>query len=88
MEVDLVYALGLLSLPRDIRVASANIRHDSSRAWPLWPLYLKYQGKFTSLKDGDDVLSVGINRAVDLLAEAAKTAGRVLGEHPDGERFI
>ena len=27
---------------------------------------------------------MGINRAVDLLAEAAKTAGRVFGEHPDG----
>jgi DNA topoisomerase-1 len=46
--------------------------------------YLKYQGKFTSLKEGDDVLSVGINRAVALLAEAAKKSGRVLGQHPDG----
>ena len=46
--------------------------------------YLKYQGKFTSLKEGDDVLSVGINRAVDLLAEASKKSGRVLGMHPDG----
>jgi DNA topoisomerase-1 len=43
--------------------------------------YLKYQGKFASLKD-DDVLEVGINRAVDVLAEAAKTAGRLLGTHP------
>ncbi|MGC6474041.1 MAG: topoisomerase C-terminal repeat-containing protein, partial [Candidatus Puniceispirillaceae bacterium] len=35
-------------------------------------------------KDGDDVLSVGINRAVALLAEASKKSGRVLGQHPDG----
>ena len=27
---------------------------------------------------------VGINRAVDILAEAAKKAGRTLGDHPDG----
>jgi DNA topoisomerase-1 len=45
--------------------------------------YLKHQGKFVSLKD-DDVLEVGINRAVDVLAEAAKTAGRLLGTHPEG----
>ena len=46
--------------------------------------YLKYQGKFTSLPPEDDVLEIGINRAVDLLAEAAKKAGRLLGEHPTG----
>ena len=36
-----------------------------------------------SLKD-DDVLEIGINRAVDVIAEAAKTAGRSLGTHPEG----
>ena len=46
--------------------------------------YMKYQGKFTSLPPEDDVLEIGINRAVDLLAEAAKKAGRLLGEHPTG----
>ena len=83
MDVDLDYALGLLSLPRDIGLhpqTSDMIQAGLGRYGP----YLKYQGKFTSLKEGDDLLSVGINRAVDLLAEAAKTAGRSLGEHPDG----
>ena len=46
--------------------------------------YLKYQGKFTSLPPEDHVLEIGINRAVDLLADAAKKAGRLLGTHPDG----
>ena len=46
--------------------------------------YLKYQGSFTSLKDGDDLLEIGLNRAVDLLAESAKKRGRLLGEHPSG----
>jgi DNA topoisomerase-1 len=46
--------------------------------------YLKYQGSFTSLKDGDDLLEIGLNRAVDLLAESAKKRGRPLGEHPSG----
>ncbi len=83
LDVDLDYALGLLSLPRDIGLhpqTSDMIQAGLGRYGP----YLKYQGKFTSLKEGDDILSVGINRAVDLLAEAAKTAGRFLGEHPDG----
>ena len=46
--------------------------------------YLKYQGHYTSLPSEDDVLTVGINRAVDLLAESAKKAGRLVGEHPAG----
>ena len=81
-EVDLEYALGLLSLPRDIGEHPETkdmIQAGLGRYGP----YLKYQSKFTSLKD-DDVLTVGINRAVSILAEAAKTAGRLLGTHPDG----
>jgi DNA topoisomerase-1 len=81
--VELDYALGLLSLPRDVGAhpeTSDMIQAGLGRYGP----YLKYQGKFTSLKEGDDVLSVGINRAVTLLAEAAKKSGRVLGQHPDG----
>ena len=80
--VDLPYALGLLSLPRDIGThpeTGEMIQAGLGRFGP----YLKYQGKFASLKD-DDVLEVGINRAVDVLAEAAKTAGRLLGTHPEG----
>ena len=82
-SVELEYALGLLSLPRDIGTHPETgdmIQAGLGRYGP----YLKYQGKFTSLKDEDDVLSVGINRAVDLLAEASKKSGRVLGQHPDG----
>ena len=82
-SVELDYALGLLSLPRDVGTHPETgdmIQAGLGRYGP----YLKYQGKFTSLKEGDDVLSVGINRAVALLAEAAKKSGRVLGQHPDG----
>ncbi|MDP6218102.1 MAG: topoisomerase C-terminal repeat-containing protein, partial [Alphaproteobacteria bacterium] len=82
-DVDLEYALGLLSLPRDVGLHPETREMIQSGLGRYGP-YLKYQGKFVSLKEGDDVLSVGINRAVDILAEAAKTAGRVLGAHPDG----
>ena len=46
--------------------------------------YLKYQGSFASLPAEDDLLTIGLNRAVDLLAEAAKKKGRLLGQHPNG----
>ena len=81
-EIDLAYALGLLSLPRAVGEHPQTgdlIEAGLGRYGP----YLKYQGRFTSLTD-DDVLEVGINRAVDLLAEAQKKAGRTLGTHPEG----
>ena len=82
-EVDLEYALGLLSLPRDIGLhpeTGAMIQAGLGRYGP----YLKYEGKFTSLPAEDDVLEIGMNRAIDLLAAAKAKAGRALGAHPDG----
>jgi DNA topoisomerase-1 len=82
-SLDLEAALGLLALPRDIEPHPETgdmIQAGLGRFGP----YLKYQGKFTSLAPDDDVLEIGINRAVDLLAEAAKKAGRLLGTHPSG----
>ena len=82
-SVDLEAALKLLSLPRDVGAHPESgdmIQAGLGRYGP----YLKYQGSFTSLKDGDDLLEIGLNRAVDLLAESAKKRGRLLGEHPSG----
>ena len=82
-QLDLQAALGLLALPRDIEPHPETgdmIQAGIGRYGP----YLKYQGRYTSLPSEDDVLTVGINRAVDLLAESAKKAGRLLGEHPAG----
>ena len=82
-SVELETALKLLSLPRDVGPHPESgdmIQAGLGRYGP----YLKYQGSFTSLKDQDDLLEIGLNRAVDLLAEAAKKRGRPLGEHPDG----
>jgi DNA topoisomerase-1 len=83
VSLDLEAALALLALPRDIEPhpeTGEMIQAGIGRFGP----YLKYRGKFTSLPVEDDVLTIGINRAVDLLAEAAKKAGRFLGEHPSG----
>ncbi len=50
-SVELEYALGLLSLPRDVGAhpeTNDMIQAGLGRFGP----YLKYQGKFTSLKEG------------------------------------
>ena len=76
-------AIGLLALPRDVGPHPETgdmIQAGLGRFGP----YLKYQGSFASLPAEDDLLTIGLNRAVDLLAEAAKKKGRVLGQHPDG----
>jgi DNA topoisomerase-1 len=80
-------ALSLLSLPRDIGKhpeSGEMITADIGRYGP----YIKHGKQFVSLKSDDDVLSIGINRAVAVIAEApqkGKAAAKplkVLGEHP------
>jgi DNA topoisomerase-1 len=81
--LDLERAIALLALPRDVGPHPETgdmIQAGLGRFGP----YLKYQGSYASLPADDDLLTVGLNRAVDLLAEAAKKKGRVLGVHPSG----
>ena len=40
-------------------------------------------GKYTSLPEEDDLLTIGLNRAVALIAESKKDGERDLGVHPD-----
>lgn len=85
MTLDLATALGLLSLPRivgDHPETGTPIKANIGRYGP----YLEHDKKFVSLKD-DDVLVIGINRAVVVLGEAKTKGGaepvRVLGVHPE-----
>ncbi len=91
-DMTLEKAIDLLRLPRDVgehpetgKMVAANI----GRFGP----YLQYDGNFISLKKDDDVLTVGMNRAVTLIAEydAKKAAEKIrdIGEHPKkGEMII
>ena len=63
-------AQSLLCLPRDIGEHPETKEMISAGIGRFGP-YLKHQGTFTSLKKEDDVLTIGLNRAVTLLAEAA-----------------
>lgn len=87
--VDLETALKLLALPRDIGKhpeTGEMIQAGLGRYGP----YIKMGSQYKSLADGDDLLTVGINRAVVLLAEPSKgrarpaaTPAKALGEHPE-----
>ncbi|MEM7178136.1 MAG: type I DNA topoisomerase [Pseudomonadota bacterium] len=91
-DVDLDMALGLLSLPRPVGPHpddGALIEAGIGRFGP----YVKHGKTFASLEKGDEVLTVGMNRAVELIAKklargpgrgAAQKPLRELGEHPDG----
>jgi DNA topoisomerase-1 len=88
-DIDLATALRLLALPRDIG------RHPETGE-PVtagigrFGAYIKHGASFASLAADDDVLAIGLNRAVTLLAEAKSGARRgpellrELGPHPKG----
>lgn len=86
-DVTLEIALKLLSLPRDVGAhpeTSDVITAGIGRFGP----YLRYQSKYMSLSTEDDVLSIGLNRAVTILAEAKPSGARELGNHPDDGKPI
>jgi DNA topoisomerase-1 len=73
-------ALGLLSLPRDIGThpeTKEKIQAGIGRFGP----YVKMGAIFGSLDKDDDVLALGLNRAVDLLAKKMASV-RTIGPHP------
>ena len=81
--VTLEIALELLSLPREVGVHPETGDMITAGIGRFGP-YIKLGPKYASLKDGDDVLSIGLNRAVTLLAEVkTRTSGRELGTHQE-----
>jgi DNA topoisomerase-1 len=80
-SMDLDGALGLLSLPRDIGIYPESGKMIQAGLGRFGP-YLKHDGDFVSLKE-DDVLTVGLNRAIALIADAPKKSkGKEIYVHP------
>ncbi|MEP9377971.1 type I DNA topoisomerase [Aquabacter sp. CN5-332] len=89
-DVDLEKALALLALPRTMGTHpedGAPIIAGIGRFGP----YIQHGKVYANLDKDDDILSIGLNRAVVLLAEkqakggrGGATAGRSLGDHPSG----
>ena len=90
-DVDLQIALRLLALPRKIGDHPETGKIIEAGIGRFGP-YLKHDGVYATLKD-DDPTTIGINRAVVLLAEAAEKKGRggggkEIGKHPDDDAPI
>jgi DNA topoisomerase-1 len=91
-DVDLQKALGLLALPREVGISPEDGEPILAGIGRFGP-YVKHGKIYASLEDGDDVLTVGLNRAVTLIAEKKANPkkgrrfgadpGKLLGEHPD-----
>ncbi len=77
-------ALGLLSLPRLVGMHPERGEPIEAGLGRFGP-YVRMGGVYASLDRDDDVLAVGLNRAVDVLAKKLASV-RTLGPHPkDGE---
>ncbi|MDR3424220.1 MAG: type I DNA topoisomerase [Alphaproteobacteria bacterium] len=92
--IDLATALRLLELPRDIGKHPESGHMITAGIGRFGP-YLKMGSQYKTLAADDDVLNVGLNRAVVLLAEPSKgrfgggaSAGKALGDHPDDQKPI
>ncbi|MCG8511332.1 MAG: DNA topoisomerase, partial [Rhodospirillales bacterium] len=85
-SLDLERGLALLALPREVGIhpeSGETITAGIGRYGP----YINHQGNYVSLKGDDDVLAIGLNRAVALIADAPKKApAKTVGDHPkDGK---
>ena len=84
-KLDLVSALKLLSLPRDLGAHPESGKKVIVNIGRFGP-YIGHDGKFKSIPRTDSIFDIGLDRAVELLAQAktgANTVLRSLGEHPD-----
>jgi len=92
-DVDLTTALRLLSLPRDIGMHPEKAEMITAGIGRFGP-YLKIGPRYKNLGPEEDVLTIGLNRAVDLLADESGAGGgtrgvlRTIGEHPADKKPI
>lgn len=90
-SIDLAKALKLLALPREVGAHPETGTAITAGLGRYGPFVL-HDGKYANLPDVEEVFTVGLNRAVDLLAAKAAGGGRrnapavvkSLGDHPDG----
>jgi DNA topoisomerase I len=90
-DIDLDRALGLLSLPREVGRHPEDGEPILASIGRFGP-YVQHGKTYANLPAGDDVLAVGLNRAVTLIEEKKTqppgrgrfggNPGRTLGDHP------
>ncbi len=70
-DVDLEKALSLLALPRDVGEHPETGKMIKAGIGRFGP-FVQHDGKFASIPKDEDVMTIGMNRAVDLIAEKMK----------------
>jgi DNA topoisomerase-1 len=94
-DIDLAKALDLLALPRLIGPHPEDGEPVEASIGRFGP-YVKHGKTYANLRDAEDVLTIGMNRAVELIAQKRANGGRrgaavaplrELGEHPSGGRI-
>ena len=83
-DVDFDLGVQIIDLPRELGEhpeSGKTITTDIGRYGP----YVKHKGTFASLKDDDNVLTVGLERALELIREKEdrNKPDRVVGSHPE-----
>ncbi len=90
-DVTLEMAEGMLALPRIVGTHPETGKEIKSNVGRYGP-YLQHDGKFTSLKGDDNILTITLERAVTVIAEAPIKKGaepiKILGKHPDDNEDI
>lgn len=75
--IEPAHAIKLMSLPREVGIHPETGQKIMANIGPYGP-YLLHDKKFSSVKD-DDILEIGLNRAVDVIATAAANKGKKKG---------
>ncbi|HVZ53009.1 MAG TPA: DNA topoisomerase, partial [Pseudolabrys sp.] len=90
-DIDLERALALLALPREVGIHPEDGEPIIAGVGRFGP-YVKHGKVYANLEDGDEVLNIGLNRAITLIAEKklkpgkgrrfGADPGKALGDHP------
>ena len=90
-EITLDMALALLALPRSVGAHPETGQPITAGIGRYGP-YVKHESTYRNIPDPEDVLTIGLNRAVTLIAEATarhgSSAGKEIGSHPDNGKPV
>jgi DNA topoisomerase-1 len=88
-QADLAGALKLLALPRELGAHPETGKKVIVNIGRFGP-YIGHDGKFKSIPRSDSIFDIGLERAVELLAQArgGNTVLRTLGDHPDDKASV
>ncbi|MDA9753404.1 type I DNA topoisomerase [Candidatus Pelagibacter sp.] len=91
-SIDLEKAKFLCSLPRSLGINPDNQKEITLNTGRFGP-YLKCENKSARIENVEEIFSIGLNRAITLIAEAkpgrmSSSIIKDLGEHPDDKRPV